>query len=109
MPLERTSSTSVTWLSACSHTASSCSAMGSSGEMAARIEMRSGGKLLEELALAIVQHGGIHDLHDRVEVALAAAGFREPLLREPELAPGRGARRNLEVHGAVQGRHLHRG
>src|SRR5512140_2907427 len=94
--------------SACDHTTSSRSAMGSLREVAARIEPGMLRELPEELALAFVQHGGIHDLHDRIQVALAAAGPGQALLPEAQLASRRGARRDLEVHGAGQRRHLYR-
>src|SRR5258706_2521530 len=93
----------------CSHSTSSASAMRFLlREMAARIEVRRLRELLEELALAIVHHRGIHDLQDGVKVALPAARLGQLLLPEAQLPAGRGPRRNLEVDFAVERWHFDR-
>src|SRR5258706_7221512 len=65
-------STIVTWLCACSQSVSGASgAMRFHlGEMAAGIEGRCARELTEELSLALVDHRGVDDLDDCVEVAL---------------------------------------
>src|ERR1700686_959925 len=76
--------------------------------MAARIESGILRQLAEQFALAPGEHRGIHDLHDRVEIAFPAARLRQPLLPEPELAARGRPRWNLEVHAPAQRGNLDR-
>src|SRR4051794_5711743 len=67
-----------------------------------RVELRHLRELLEQLALLLRQLLGDHDLHDRVEVAGAAARIGVALAAQAQPPAARRARRNLHAALAVE-------
>src|SRR6266567_7761457 len=76
--------------------------------MGTGIEGRALGELPVERTLRLADHGGDGNLHDREQIAFAAARRGQSALAEPQMLPGVRARRHLELHGPARRRQLDR-